>query len=46
VWRQAHGIKLRDASSFGLAGWVRMGVLSPGSQQQLLRAVTQWRERK
>lgn len=43
AWRHEHGIKLRDASSFGLSGWVRMGVLSPGSQQALFRAVTQWR---
>jgi histidinol-phosphate aminotransferase len=43
AWRREHGIKLRDASSFGLTGWVRMGVLSPGSQQALYRAVTQWR---
>jgi histidinol-phosphate aminotransferase len=43
TWRREHGIKLRNASSFGMVGWVRMGVLSPGSQQTLWRAVTQWR---
>ncbi len=26
---RAHGIKLRDATSFGLPGWVRLGVLPP-----------------
>lgn len=38
--RSAHGIKLRDASSFGLPGAVRLGVLPPASQQALARA---WR---
>jgi histidinol-phosphate aminotransferase len=26
---RAQGIKLRDATSFGLPGWVRLGVLPP-----------------
>lgn len=29
------GIKLRDCASFGLAGWVRLGVLPPPSQSAL-----------
>ncbi|MOA12639.1 hypothetical protein D3C78_1326510 [compost metagenome] len=33
--RREHGIKLRDAASFGLAGAVRLGVLPPASQQAL-----------
>jgi histidinol-phosphate aminotransferase len=32
------GIKLRDAHSFGLPGHVRLGVLSPAAQDQLLQA--------
>jgi histidinol-phosphate aminotransferase len=44
TWRSVHGVKLRDAHSFGMPGWVRMGVLSPGSQQALWRAVHHWRE--
>lgn len=43
VWRQQAGIKLRDAGSFGLAGWVRMGVLPPASQHALRQAVLAWR---
>ncbi|WP_159916760.1 aminotransferase class I/II-fold pyridoxal phosphate-dependent enzyme [Pantoea sp. 18069] len=38
--RGEHGIKLRDATSFGLAGAVRLGVLPPASQQALALA---WR---
>jgi histidinol-phosphate aminotransferase len=38
--RSEHGIKLRDAASFGLSGAVRLGVLRPASQQALARA---WR---
>ena len=38
--RQAHGVKLRDATSFGLPGWVRLGVRPPPSQDALARAVT------
>jgi histidinol-phosphate aminotransferase len=37
---RAHGIKLRDATSFGLAGWVRLSVQPPPAQQALLEA---WR---
>ncbi|MBP9148045.1 MAG: aminotransferase class I/II-fold pyridoxal phosphate-dependent enzyme [Rhodoferax sp.] len=33
--RQTHGIKLRDASAFGLPGWYRLGVLEPQAQQAL-----------
>lgn len=35
---RAHGIKLRDGTSFGLPGQVRLGVLPPGSQQALRQA--------
>lgn len=28
-WRTAHGVKLRDATSFGHPGWVRVGVRPP-----------------
>ncbi|MDA8520083.1 aminotransferase class I/II-fold pyridoxal phosphate-dependent enzyme [Acidovorax sp. NCPPB 4044] len=34
------GVKLRDCASFGLPGWVRLGVLGPASGQALQRA---WR---
>lgn len=37
------GIKLRDATSFGLAGRVRLGVLEPAAQDALVRA---WSEIK
>ena len=33
------GIKLRDATSFGLPGWFRLGVRPPESQQALWRAL-------
>lgn len=33
--RAAHGIKLRDCASFGLPGWVRLGVLGPQAQALL-----------
>lgn len=33
-----HGIKLRDASSFGLPGWWRMAVLPPAAQSALRSA--------
>ena len=36
---RAHGIKLRDASSFGLPGWLRVATLPPESQQALLKAL-------
>lgn len=32
---RAQGIKLRDAASFGLPGWVRLSVLSPAAQDAL-----------
>ena len=32
------GIKLRDASSFGLPGWARLGVLAPAAQDALALA--------
>mgnify|MGYP000151994535 CR=1 FL=1 len=35
---RAQGIQLRDASSFGLPGQVRMGVLSPAAQDALWHA--------
>ncbi|WP_284406847.1 aminotransferase class I/II-fold pyridoxal phosphate-dependent enzyme [Acidovorax sp. SUPP3434] len=35
---RAHGVKLRDGTSFGLPGQVRLGVLPPGSQQALRQA--------
>jgi histidinol-phosphate aminotransferase len=34
------GIKLRDASSFGLNGHVRLRVLQPSAQQALISALT------
>ncbi len=37
-----HGIKLRDCESFGLLGHVRLGVLSPASQQALRHALDSW----
>ena len=33
--RAAHGIKLRDCASFGLPGWLRLGVLGPQAQELL-----------
>lgn len=36
-----HGIKLRDATSFGHPGWVRMSVQTPASQMALLTALHQ-----
>lgn len=35
-----HGIKLRDATSFGLPGWYRLGVLAPQAQDALVAALT------
>ena len=37
---RSHGIKLRDATSFGLPGHVRLGVLPPAAQDVLARAIT------
>lgn len=39
-----HGIKLRDTTSFGLPGQVRLGVLPPASQDALATASTVPRE--
>lgn len=36
---RTQGIKLRDATSFGLPGWVRLGVRTPASQQALWQAL-------
>jgi histidinol-phosphate aminotransferase len=35
------GIKLRDTASFGLPGWVRLGVLPPPAQDALAQAWTE-----
>lgn len=37
--RARHGIKLRDCASFGLPGWVRLGVLAPDAQDALSLAL-------
>ncbi len=37
--RENHGIKLRDASSFGLPGWLRLGVLGTAAQDALRQAL-------
>jgi len=37
--RQTHGIKLRDATSFGLPGWLRLGVLGPDALEALVSAL-------
>ena len=36
---RVQGLKLRDAASFGLAGWVRLNVLPPVAQEALLAAI-------
>lgn len=36
---RTQGIKLRDAASFGLPGWVRLGVLAPQAQDALCGAL-------
>jgi histidinol-phosphate aminotransferase len=38
---RAHGIKLRDATSFGLPGWVRLGVLPVPAVTDLLQVTAQ-----
>ena len=35
----AHGVQVRDATSFGLPGWWRVNTLAPEAQAALLRAV-------
>jgi histidinol-phosphate aminotransferase len=40
---RAQGIKLRDATSMGLPGHVRLNVLPPASQQALRTALMHWR---
>ncbi len=42
---RAQGIKLRDAASFGLPGWVRLGVLPPAAQDALAAAWPPIRQR-
>lgn len=37
----AHGVQLRDASSFGLPGWWRLNALGPQAQTALLQAITE-----
>jgi histidinol-phosphate aminotransferase len=37
--RVVHGIKLRDCASFGLPGWLRLGVLGPQAQAALAQAL-------
>ena len=39
---RGEGIKLRDTTSFGLPGHVRLGVLPPAAQDTLARAITQF----
>lgn len=39
AWRQRHGIKLRDATSFGLPGCLRLGVLGLDAQATLAEAI-------
>lgn len=41
---RARGIKLRDATSFGLPGQVRMAVVPPASQDALALALAEWRD--
>ena len=36
---RAQGIQLRDATSFGLPGWVRLGTLPPQAQDALVEAL-------
>lgn len=39
---RAAGIKLRDATSFGLPGWMRLGVLEPVAQDALVAEVARF----
>lgn len=41
---RAAGIKLRDATSFGLPGWYRLGTLAPEAQDALLGSLGKLRE--
>ena len=41
--RMTHGIKLRDTTSLGLAGHVRLNVMPPASQDALHEALMHWR---
>ena len=43
---RSHGIKLRDATSFGLPGYVRVGVLSPVAQDALACAWNLFQENR
>lgn len=43
---RTQGIKLRDAGSFGLPGWVRLSAQPPSSQQALLAALLSFADRK
>ena len=36
---RAQGIKLRDATSFGLPGYIRLGVLEPAAQDALTQVL-------
>lgn len=38
---RAHGIAVRDATSFGLPGWVRVSTQPPAAQQALRQALTE-----
>ncbi len=42
TYLRQHGIKLRDARSFGLAGYFRLAVLGPEAQKALQRAWLRW----
>jgi len=43
---RAHGVKLRDCTSFGLSGVVRLGVLAPASQDALHQAWLAWTQQQ
>lgn len=42
AYLRSHDIQLRDGTSFGLPGWVRLGVLPPVAQQALRTAWAAW----